>query len=78
MLGWSSKVFEGTISTAHFYCPLLISIAISDGVAYMRNITVINTINGSCENLSFGSAANYANLDHIDCNGCSDSLYPEI
>ena len=40
-------------------CPLSVSIFISDGVADVNHIPVISTIDGSCENLSLGSAAKY-------------------
>ena len=40
-------------------CPLSISIVISDGVADVNHISLISIIDGSCENLSMGSAAKY-------------------
>ena len=47
-------------------CPLPISIVSGDGVADVRHIPVISTVDGGCENLSLGSAASCASLDHPD------------
>ena len=58
-------------------CPLPISVVSSDGVADVRHIPVISTIDGGCENLILGSAASYASLDHLDSNGGPDSLSKE-
>ena len=44
----------------------------------MRHIPVISTLDGSCENLSLGSAASCASLDHPDGNGGPDTLPQEI
>ena len=49
--------------------PLSISIVISDGVAEVNHIPVISTIDGGCENLSLGSAASCASLNHLGGNG---------
>ena len=43
-----------------------ISSVISGGVADVRHIHVFSTIDGSYENLSLGSTASCANLDHVD------------
>ena len=53
---------------------LPISIVRSDGVADVNHIPVISTIDGSCENLSLGSAASCASLNCLDCNGGFSSL----
>ena len=58
-------------------CPLPISIVSNDGVADMNHVPVISTIDGSCENLSLGSAASCASLDHLDGNGGPYSLSKE-
>ena len=58
-------------------CPLPISIVSSDSVADVSHILIISTIDGGCENLSLGSAASCASLNHVDCNGGSDSLSQE-
>ena len=43
----------------------------------MRHIPVISTIDGGFENLSLGSTASCASLDHLDGNGGPDSLSQE-
>ena len=57
--------------------PLSISIVISDGVADGNHIPVIITIDGGCENLSLGSAASCASLNHLGGNGGPYSLSKE-
>ena len=37
-----------------------------DGVADVRHILVISTVDDDCENLSLGSAASCASLSHLD------------
>ena len=51
-----------------------ISIAVSVGVADVSHIPVISTIDGSCENLSLGSASSYASLNHLGDNSGPYSL----
>ena len=58
-------------------CPLPISIVSSDGVADVNHIPVISTIDGSCENLSLGSAASYTSLNHLGGIGGPYSLAKE-
>ena len=58
-------------------CPLSISIIIIDGVADVNHILIINTIDGGCENLSLGSAASCASLNHLGGNGGPYSLSKE-
>ena len=60
---------------AQYSCP--ISIVSSDGVADVNHIPVISTIDGSCENLSLGSAASCASLNRLDSNGDPYSLSKE-
>ena len=43
----------------------------------MNHIPVINTIDGGCENLSLGSAASCASLNHLGGNGGPYSLSKE-
>ena len=59
-------------------CPWSISIVISDGVADVNHIPVISTIDGGCENLSLGSAASCASLNHLGGNGGPYSLSKKV
>ena len=43
----------------------------------MKHIPVICAIEWGCENLSLGSAASCASLNHLDGNGGPDSLPQE-
>ena len=73
--GQLPEVFFRSTWKAQYSLP--ISIVRSDGVADVNHVPVISTIDGICENLSLGSAASCASLNHLDCNGGPSSLAKE-
>ena len=68
---------DGLLKYLNAQCPLPIFIVNGDGVADMGHIPMISNINSGCENLSLGSAASCACLDHLDDNGGPNSLSEE-